>query len=317
MTPLNPHLTRVHARFNHPRTRTFCTPDLFIIFGHGIVAVALLGQIIVIDKQKKQASKQSFSRERFLSYTMTVDNSSVESPLPKRKSRLRGKGGGGVARRPPSSGGNVVPLTHFLPKNWLVLWVTGLFCLATITILPILMLEYSTILGSDPQSSAASHHGVHVLMDAAMNMRARADLLRPGKAVSSAAQNQQVPKIEIPKLEKKKDAETQKDKPLSLTEKQEKPHYTLVDLPQDPIDWQSKPLARGLAGRPMEETPALIGAQRAHVECDIPVDSLAYWNNPIGDRDENYVPPFKPKLSPGKIQYITFTPDRGGWNNIR
>ncbi len=44
-------------------------------------------------------------------------------------------------------------------------------------------------------------------------------------------------------------------------------------------------MARGVAGRPANETPALDGASRAHIECDINVDSLAYWNDPQGTRD--------------------------------
>lgn len=251
--------------------------------------------------------------------------SGTNAPLPKRKSRLRRKGGRQTGPLSSTSGGNVIPMTHFLPKNWLVLWGAGLFCLATVTILPILILEYSAILDGNgvPQSSASSHHGVHVLIDAAKNIRARADILRHGKTVSAATAGGQPnltpAKNEIPNpIANKGQTDTKKDKtPLSLTEQQNKPHYTMVDLHPDPTDWQSKPLARGLAGRPMEETPALIGAQRAHIECDLPVDSLAYWNNPVGERDKNYKSPFKPKLPPGKVQYITFSPDRGGWNNVR
>jgi hypothetical protein len=64
----------------------------------------------------------------------------------------------------------------------------------------------------------------------------------------------------------------------------------------------------------MAETPALEGASRAHIDCDINVDSLAYWNDPQGKRDEDFESPFK---SQGKEKYITFTTDRGGWNNVR
>jgi hypothetical protein len=71
------------------------------------------------------------------------------------------------------------------------------------------------------------------------------------------------------------------------------------------------PVARGVAGRKMAQTPAVIGAKRAHVECDVNVDSLAYWNDPIGTRDQEFVSPF---ASEG---YISFAPDRGGWNNVR
>jgi hypothetical protein len=72
-------------------------------------------------------------------------------------------------------------------------------------------------------------------------------------------------------------------------------------------------LARGVSGLPMSQTPALVGARRAHVECDVNVDHMAYWNDPQGTRDQEFVSPF---LTP-KDHYLTFEPDPGGWNNIR
>lgn len=67
-------------------------------------------------------------------------------------------------------------------------------------------------------------------------------------------------------------------------------------------------LARGIAGRPMESTPALIGAKRGHITCDTDVDSLAYWNEPQGDRDSSFVSPFSSPTS--KPKYLVFTPDK-------
>lgn len=73
----------------------------------------------------------------------------------------------------------------------------------------------------------------------------------------------------------------------------------------------------------MDETPALIGAQRGHIQCDVDVDRLAYWNDPQGLQDVNFVSPFvkhpeEKSLAGGdKTKYVTFVPDRGGWNNIR
>lgn len=72
-------------------------------------------------------------------------------------------------------------------------------------------------------------------------------------------------------------------------------------------------LARGVSGLPMSQTPALVGARPGHIQCDINVDDLAYWNDPQGTRDQNFKSPFA--TPPGR--YITFEPDRGGWNNIR
>lgn len=69
----------------------------------------------------------------------------------------------------------------------------------------------------------------------------------------------------------------------------------LLDFTTD--EWfQKKEVNRGVAGRPIVETPALVGASRAHIECDVNVDSLAYWNDPQGKRDEDFVSPFKAKV---------------------
>jgi hypothetical protein len=78
----------------------------------------------------------------------------------------------------------------------------------------------------------------------------------------------------------------------------------------------SRYLARGVAGLPMSQTPALIGASRGHIECDTNVDELVYWNAPQGTRDLEFVSPFIGKHSE-TTKYLTFEPDRGGWNNIR
>ena len=76
-------------------------------------------------------------------------------------------------------------------------------------------------------------------------------------------------------------------------------------------------LARGYSGLPMDKTPALVGAKRGSVDCDVNVNDLAYWNSPQGTRDEEFESPFKVEDSPGKAKYITFEPDPGGFNNIR
>ena len=60
--------------------------------------------------------------------------------------------------------------------------------------------------------------------------------------------------------------------------------------------FKEKSIVRGIAGRPSSETPALVGAQRAHIDCDINVDSLAYWNDPQGQRDRDFVSPFQNKV---------------------
>lgn len=70
----------------------------------------------------------------------------------------------------------------------------------------------------------------------------------------------------------------------------------MKDLPPDE-GFAEKPVARGIAGRSLAKTPAVEGAKRGHMECDINVDSLAYWNDPQGDRDRNFKSPFAVKVS--------------------
>jgi len=77
----------------------------------------------------------------------------------------------------------------------------------------------------------------------------------------------------------------------------------------------NRPVARGVSGLPLEKTPAVLGARRGHIECEIDVDSLAYWNSPRGVRDAEFVSPYL--IPEGETRYITFEPDSGGWNNIR
>jgi hypothetical protein len=86
---------------------------------------------------------------------------------------------------------------------------------------------------------------------------------------------------------------------------------TLADLVADDNEHASNAsvlLGRGVAAV-TNPSPWLQPARRGHVEgCDINVDSLAYWN--IGE-----TPPVdNPFHSEG---YISFAPDRGGWNNVR
>jgi len=84
----------------------------------------------------------------------------------------------------------------------------------------------------------------------------------------------------------------------------------ISDLTPD-TGFGAKPVERGVAGRPLEETPSVAQAQRGHIECDINVDSLAYWNT----GEPTMASPFAVPDAPEK--FITFTPDHGGWNNVR
>ena len=123
------------------------------------------------------------------------------------------------------------------------------------------------------------------------------------------------------------------------------PQYTLRDLVQDDrTALQQQSLARGMAGV-SPTPPALTGARRAQIQCTLSpddktpfiVDSLAYWNDPQGTYDQTFASPFavsqptkhslssshkddkqeQSAASRNRRRYITFNPDRGGWNNIR
>jgi hypothetical protein len=65
----------------------------------------------------------------------------------------------------------------------------------------------------------------------------------------------------------------------------------LPDLESDE-GFRDKAVSRGVAGSAMSETPALEGARRDQITCDVNIDSLAYWNNPQGKRDQEFRSPF-------------------------
>ena len=75
------------------------------------------------------------------------------------------------------------------------------------------------------------------------------------------------------------------------------------DYLESDVGFQDKPLSRGVAGRPLGETPSLIGAKRGHIQCDVNVDSLAYWNSPQGARDAEFRSPFAVEVSPVIAQF--------------
>jgi hypothetical protein len=179
-----------------------------------------------------------------------------------------------------------------------------LFCLATVTLLPIYLLESSVFLQDAAGSSTtASHHGVHRLMDVAQDLRHRADRL--------IQHEQQGVSVVV---EKKSPTEEDTDTISVVAKEDGKVHHALSDLPRDATNWRAKAVARGVAGLPIEQTPAVREAKRASIQCDLPVDSLAYWNDPTGERDVHYESPYQQHTT--KTQYITFTPDNGGWNNV-
>ena len=88
-------------------------------------------------------------------------------------------------------------------------------------------------------------------------------------------------------------------------------------------------LDRGVSGLPLSKTPALVGAHHGTIQCpedDVTnhnINELAYWNDPQGTVDASFISPFDPRnknnndMDDGLTRYVTFEPDRGGWNNIR
>jgi hypothetical protein len=90
-------------------------------------------------------------------------------------------------------------------------------------------------------------------------------------------------------------------------------NLTLLQTTDPPV--RPDHLARGVAGLSMSKTPALMGASRGKIKCDVNVDFMAYWNDPQGERDRKFVSPFK--KDDKQTRYITFWQDAGRFNNIR
>ena len=91
---------------------------------------------------------------------------------------------------------------------------------------------------------------------------------------------------------------------------------TAAELTDANADEPRSPLARGVSGLPLSQTPALVGGKRGHIDCDVDVDFLAYWNDPQGTRDQEFVSPFAERRTVGSpTKYLTFQPDSGKSND--
>jgi hypothetical protein len=203
--------------------------------------------------------------------------------------------------------------THIV-TNWnksrLVILAAGIFCLGSMSLLPILLLESlddGTGVGAASGAGSSPHVSVQSLLDIAQGLRRQkgATAATPGATTSKSGT------VTTPGANS--DSSGTPNKPIS----------SLHDLEPD-MNYQHKPVARGVAGRPRDQTPAVLGAaSRAHVECpELSVDSLAYWNDPVGDLDVGFQSPFRVDNRPtqpdnaNNEHYISFSPDRGGWNNV-
>jgi len=91
---------------------------------------------------------------------------------------------------------------------------------------------------------------------------------------------------------------------------------TEAELTDTNADAPRSSLARGVSGLPLSQTPALVGGKRGHIDCDVDVDFLAYWNDPQGTRDQEFAPPFAERRDDGSpTKYLTFQPDSGKSND--
>lgn len=92
-----------------------------------------------------------------------------------------------------------------------------------------------------------------------------------------------------------------------MSNSEQVPVIAVGDLTPD-VGFTDRPVARGIAGLPLEKTPAVKGAKRGHIECDVNVDALAYWNDPPGKLDESFDSPFRVEVSHGACGLSRFAP---------
>lgn len=169
--------------------------------------------------------------------------------------------------------------------------------MATTTILPVLLLEQYT---ADPAHFRAPV-SLHNLLAKSIELEEqyKAKGFRFWKRAKGAL-HANVQKERIPTEQAKADG-------------QESPSTKGSNHNMKQASVKKQRLARGVSGLPMSQTPALVGAKPGHIDCDVDVDDIVYWNDPQGTRDREFVSPF---VTP-KDYYLTFEPDPGGWNNIR
>lgn len=191
---------------------------------------------------------------------------------------------------------NHVTIISKLSGNKFVLIGAGVFCMISFSVFPILVLEGM----AKPVVVVPENHKVSVRH--AVNGGPINPMSTPAKKKTPVKNTRQESVVNGER--------TTKDGRVL-------PALTVTDL-DSTLDShaQDMPVARGVAGSPIQLTPALVGAVRAHIDCDINVDTLAYWNDPIGTRDREFVSPFA-VLDDSDEKYISFAPDHGGWNNVR
>ena len=259
--------------------------------------------------------------------TMVLPTSTSDSHKAKKRSKHRSKG----RRRD-------VPthlVRHWTPSKILVVG-TATLILASTTIYPMILLERSR---TDPSALNQADASIHKMFQKSVELEQKAktkgmSLLEKAKGVALHLRHPQQEigvhhssKVEEPHQEVRASPKKFDEKYLNqgkvfdsnLKAKDGEPRNNhskdkqIKKSASNKVNQKKQQLARGVSGLPMSQTPALIGAERGHVECDVDVDDIVYWNDPQGTRDQEFVSPFKTPQN----HYLSFQPDLGGWNNIR
>jgi hypothetical protein len=163
---------------------------------------------------------------------------------------------------------------------------------------------------SKPDTRTVNADGVVVVVDGGISDAAAKKVV--GAADTSSSSSRAAARIEPPlPLAAGKDSSSSSSITKTRTTKDGRilPVITVGDLETDENKIDRSVIGRGVAAVSTTTllSPLLAPAQRAHIDCDINVDSLAYWN--IGE--------LQPKVNPFHSEgYISFAPDRGGWNNV-
>eukprot|EP00537_Pseudo-nitzschia_pungens_P010966 CAMPEP_0172397068 /NCGR_PEP_ID=MMETSP1061-20121228/28798_1 /TAXON_ID=37318 /ORGANISM="Pseudo-nitzschia pungens, Strain cf. pungens" /LENGTH=1135 /DNA_ID=CAMNT_0013129133 /DNA_START=138 /DNA_END=3545 /DNA_ORIENTATION=+ len=211
-----------------------------------------------------------------------------------------------------------------------ILIVVSFFALSMTIILPIILLELSTTNSNGLNHAPSSIQNVILKSNQALEKNMNAESLN-----AEAQQQLEIskkPRKVVDKVIKANKLKEDIKRPEISHSKEKKKEILKKSLAKDDtaeiVNIQAtaeekqrhRILARGVAGLPMSQTPALEGAKWGHVNCDVDVDDVVYWNEPQGKRDQNFVSPFGSqanKVEQSQRRYLTFEPDPGGWNNIR
>lgn len=179
-----------------------------------------------------------------------------------------------------------------IPSQWTLAKV-GLLCLGT-TFLAILMLSPIVMIEFPEENQRPTHVGLGSLIKTSKSLR----------------QNW---KSFIEKEEIYIKAALEKDFPRIFN------HHEQLAPKETLPPSQADNLGRGVAGLPLQQTPALHGASKGTLICDSDetedsgLEKLVYWNQPQGLRDREFQTAFRAS----EEKFLTFEPDCGGWNNIR